>query len=290
MSDRDDGRGGPAARRGGAPADERIGGRDLAVWTTRSGRALAAWVLRRVRREDADRLLWATWLIGAAVLVAATAAAGEVYESVVATEGVALLDRPALRLAVALRTPVGADLVTAYTNLGGAAVMPVLTVLVVGALTWWRRSWSAIVVVGAAAAGSVAMTIAGKAAVGRARPPLAAAVPPFEESASFPSGHALNAVVVAGILAYLLVRWQRRGWARALTVSVAAAFAVTMGLSRVYLGHHWLSDVLVAWSLGTAWLTVVVLTHRLYLTVHRRARTRHVVSHPVGRLRTGRGS
>jgi membrane-associated phospholipid phosphatase len=43
-----------------------------------------------------------------------------------------------------------------------------------------------------------------------------------------------------------------------------------MGLSRVYLGHHWLTDVLCAWALALAWLTIVITTHRLLLTVRRR--------------------
>lgn len=70
-----------------------------------------------------------------------------------------------------------------------------------------------------------AMTIAGKQLIGRARPPLADAVPPYEYSPSFPSGHSLNALVIAGIVAYLLLLRQRRRGSRVLTVTVAALFA-----------------------------------------------------------------
>jgi membrane-associated phospholipid phosphatase len=106
--------------------------------------------------------------------------------------------------------------------------------------------------------------------VGRTRPALADAVPPYELTASFPSGHTLNSVALAGVLAYLLVRRQRRKRTRILTILGAGLFAFAIGLSRVYLGHHWLTDVLVAWALNLGWLAVVITAHRLLLTVRRR--------------------
>ena len=54
-----------------------------------------------------------------------------------------------------------------------------------------------------------------------------------------------------------------------LTLAVAALFALAMGLSRVFLGHHWMTDVLVAWTLGLAWLGLLITAHRLFLTVRR---------------------
>jgi undecaprenyl-diphosphatase len=145
------------------------------------------------------------------------------------------------------------------------------TAVTVGLAVAWRQ-WTPVLLVAVTAAGSVTLTVVGKAVVGRIRPPLADAVPPYESTASFPSGHSLNSVAIAGIVAYLLVRRQRRRWARVLTVAAGAAFAVSMGLSRVYLGHHWLTDVLVAWALGLAWLATVITAHRLLLTVRLRRR------------------
>lgn len=103
----------------------------------------------------------------------------------------------------------------------------------------------------------------------RHRPPLTEAVPPYLLSPSFPSGHTLNTTVVMGVTAYLLLRRQKRPGVRWATVAALAAWALAMGLSRVYLGHHWLTDVIAGWTLGLAWVTLLVSAHRLFLTVRR---------------------
>jgi undecaprenyl-diphosphatase len=61
-----------------------------------------------------------------------------------------------------------------------------------------------------AVAGSLTMTTVGKAVVGRVRPPLTESVPPYEYVFSFPSAHALNSIVIAGMVPYLLLRRLRR--------------------------------------------------------------------------------
>lgn len=203
--------------------------------------------------------------VGAAVLSLAVAGANEVYESVVDEDDLATLDQPALDAALGRRSPAVDDAVTSYTHLGGQVWAPVITLLVVVGLALLWRSWTPVLLMLAAAAGSLAMTSVGKLVVGRERPPTDLAVPPFETSPAFPSGHALNATVIAGVIAYLIVLRVRSTGPRVLVVLLAIVHALLMGLSRVFLGHHWLTDVMVAWCLGLGWLVLVVAVHQVLL-------------------------
>ena len=163
------------------------------------------------------------------------------------------------------RSPGLDGVVTFFTNIGGTTVLPILVTLVVAGLAWWWRSWTPVVLMAVAAAGSVAMTEAGKDLAGRARPPQGLAVPPYETSPSFPSGHTLNSTVIAFVLAYLVLLHVKSRTGRAVTVSLLALYALAMGMSRVYLGHHWFTDVVAGFIAGTAWAIVVILAHRLLL-------------------------
>jgi membrane-associated phospholipid phosphatase len=246
--------------------DRFVGSQDLTRWSTRAGRALAAAVRRVSSILGPHSALILTLLVGAALAVSLTAVFAQVYESVVEADGVAGLDHPVLDAAKSVRSPALDVTATAYTDVGGTVGMPILALTATIVLALRRRSWTPVILIVIAAAGSLLMTIAGKQLIGRTRPALTDAIPPYEHSASFPSGHALNSVVIAGVVAYLVILRLKSPRSRLLTVILAAAFALTMGLSRVYLGHHWLTDVLAAWALGAAWLALVITAHRLYLT------------------------
>ena len=254
--------------------DHHVGTRDLTRWRTPVGRFLVTCV-RGVARWIGPR--WALLLllaVGIGAAVSLTVASAEVYESVSDEDGIAALDQPALNAALELRSPWLNGAATAFTHLGGPVGMPVLAVSAVLALTVVRRSFTPLILMVVAAGGSLLMTVLGKDAIGRLRPDLQFAVPPFEMSPSFPSGHTLNAVVIAGVTAYLLVLRQHSKRARVLTIAAAVVFAFIMGLSRVYLGHHWVTDVAVAWTLGLAWLALVITAHRLLLTFRNYRRER----------------
>jgi membrane-associated phospholipid phosphatase len=250
--------------------DRRLGSVDLTHWYTPVGRILAA-LVRRIAATLGDRVaLVLTLVVGALAALLLSFVASRIYDSVTESDGVAGLDKPILQLAVAHRSPVLDSLVTGYTDIAGPIGMPILAVVAALVLSLWRKSWTPAILIVAAGAGSLLMTIAGKDIIGRHRPPLVDAVPPYEYSPSFPSGHTLNAIVVAGVIAYLLILRQRSAHARVITISVAALFALTIGLSRVFLGHHWFTDVLAGWALGGAWLAIIITSHRLYLTARHR--------------------
>jgi membrane-associated phospholipid phosphatase len=110
--------------------------------------------------------------------------------------------------------------------------------------------------------------------------PLIDAIPPYEYAFSFPSGHTLNSTVIAGMVAYLVARRLTSRVGRALCVIAAAIWAIAMGLSRVFLGHHWLTDVIFAWLIGLAWLALLITAHRIFLLVRRSRQAGAVTTGP----------
>jgi membrane-associated phospholipid phosphatase len=225
--------------------------------------------LRLAQLVSAHAVLAITAAVGAVLVTGFTIAGAEVYEAVTEDEGVAGLDRPVLDLAIRLRSARLDRALTGFTHLGGPTGMTILASMITLLMVWRWRSRTPLILMIMAVAGSLLITLVGKAVVGRNRPPLADAVPPYESSPSFPSGHALNSTVIAGMVAYLLLRRWSSMLARVLTVVVALAWAISIGLSRVFLGHHWLTDVMFGWLVGLAWLSVMITAHRLFLSVRR---------------------
>lgn len=214
--------------------------------------------------------LWITMAVGGFLVIVLALGGAEVYESVVDEEGLASLDIPALQYAQSFRSPELDAAMTAFTNIGGGIGMPILASLLTAWLMYLGRNWRPLILVAGAAAVSTTATTVGKGLVGRTRPDHVDAVPPFETSPSFPSGHTLNTTVVIGVLVYVMCLQFDILWARITAITAGSLFIIAMGLSRVYLGHHWLTDVVAAWLLGLAWLGIVILAHRLFHAIARR--------------------
>lgn len=216
-------------------------------------------------------------VVGIGILALLTWGAGEVTEQVLAQDDLATLDRPALFAAMSIRDGWLDALVTAFTTIGGPLLAPIVAAASVIVLASVWRSWLPITLMVAATAGSVAVTVVGKNYLDRVRPPHEYAVAPYEWSPSFPSGHSLNSVVIGGVLAYLLWRRIQSRSARIAIIAGAGVYAFLMGLSRIYLGRRWLTDVVMGWMLGLAWLAAIIAVHQVALAVkeHRRTAPEH---------------
>jgi membrane-associated phospholipid phosphatase len=168
-------------------------------------------------------------------------------------------DRRVWEAFIAWRTLGRSRLFWVATLLGNTPVLAALSFSAVVLLALWgRRAAAALVAVGLLIGWGVSE--AAKNIVARPRPPAGDALIAVPTSAAMPSGHALTTLVFFGLLLYLAFRWNRRG-ARGWVFTAAAAAIVVAGLigvSRAYLGVHWLSDVLSGWVLGGAWLAAFI--------------------------------
>lgn len=148
------------------------------------------------------------------------------------------------------------------TALGGAVWLIFLSAGTALALCLRGRIGDGLVLAGAVLGGQ-ALTHLAKFAFARPRPDL---VPhgSFVYNASFPSGHSTMAAVTYLTLAVLIARAEPRRRVRAVYVAMAVILTIAVGVSRVYLGVHWPSDVAAGWMMGAAWaLLCALLADRL---------------------------
>ena len=137
------------------------------------------------------------------------------------------------------------------TAFGGTGPLAFITAACILYLLLRRRRRSALFLFAAIAGGQLMSTLL-KAGFERPRPDL---VPHGMTvyTASFPSGHAMMTAIVYLTLAALLARSESRKRLKAFLLLLAVCVTLLVGVSRVYLGVHWPSDVLGGWMIGSAW-------------------------------------
>ena len=140
---------------------------------------------------------------------------------------------------------------TDLTALGGLSVLTLFAIVAIAFLLIQRKRLSALLLL-LGLAGGVTLSEGLKSVFGRPRPP--AAFQALETlNASFPSGHTLLATVFYLTLGVMLTRAFPRAHLKAFVLGAAMTVALLIGLTRVYLGVHWASDVFAGWCAGAAW-------------------------------------
>jgi undecaprenyl-diphosphatase len=165
------------------------------------------------------------------------------------------------RVLLALRTPgdlddpVGAAWVEEmgrdFTALGGVAVLTVLTLAVIGLLLLEHKRRAALLVA-VAVGGGIVLSLLLKGLFERPRPELVAYDSAVYTS-SFPSGHSMMAAVVYLTLAALVAQVQEHRRVKVYLLAVAILLTLAVGVSRIYVGVHWPTDVLAGWTAGAVW-------------------------------------
>ncbi len=252
-----------------------------AHWFTRNGDRLATWMTDRWRsvatsqrfatlrarypgfwsfiasRFAREEYLGLHLTVGFLLSVAALWLFGGVTEDVVHHDPLTAVD---LSFAAWMRVhsgPMGDRIAMVVTILGSPVALAIVAV-VVGAILARKRWW--IVLVGwiASSAGASLLNWALKRVVARPRP-VGSQGFLYDSSFSFPSGHAMGSLVQYGMLAYLLIAfWPSGRRHRAFIAAGTAVLVLMIGLSRLYLGVHFLSDVIGGYAAGTVWLAACV--------------------------------
>ncbi|MGH3099108.1 MAG: bifunctional DedA family/phosphatase PAP2 family protein [Streptosporangiales bacterium] len=214
------------------------------------------WVVRRLDPTVANGL---ALTLALAVACAGTLAFAGLTQDVLAHEEIVEVDPQVLAFTLAHRTGWLTAVMQAVTWFGSSAVLVPVLVAASLILVWWRRDLRVPVELWVTYGGAVVLYTAGKSLVDRARPPASDALV-HASNAAFPSGHATQAIAAWGILALVLIAGHARVW-RVVVPVCALCIVVLVGVSRIYLGVHWLTDVLGGYTLGGAWLALVLAYH-----------------------------
>ena len=225
-----------------------------------------SYVGRRLRPDAAFGLS----LTASLAAVAVTGwAFGVVVVDVISRKDLAGVDGEVYRFFLAHRAPYLTTASRVMGFLGGAVVLSLVT-MAGAAVVWWRtRKPRDLVLPAVAMLGSTILVEVIKVAIARPRPP-AAGMLGAASGFAFPSGQSTRVTACFLVLAFTVCGVFPSWRAKVVTVTAAVAVVLLVGVARLTLGVHWLTDVLGGWALGTLWSAAVVVLSQVAESLHRR--------------------
>lgn len=212
-------------------------------------------------------------LPAALLMVLAGGAFVALLDAVLEGNDISSWDQPLLNWMVSIRTPGLTNVMTVVTNMFGPVVLPIL--VIIACVIWGRiaHRWRDPILLASALVMSTVLSSVVKILVQRPRPEEdLQVIPGFETSFSFPSGHTTGASTLVLVGGYLLWRGRYGKGRFAVWAAISAGIIVLVAGSRLYLGYHFLSDVLAGTCLGLVSLAMVMIASRpLDLRAARRA-------------------
>lgn len=136
------------------------------------------------------------------------------------------------------------------TNLGGAIAMIIISACIIGYFLY-KKHWQSAAVILFGVGGAAGANLILKLLFQRDRPSLWTSMV-VEHSYSFPSGHAMASSAFAVTMIVLSWRTRYRWW----VVAAAGLFTLLVGVSRMYFGVHYPTDILAGWCVGSAWVII----------------------------------
>jgi membrane-associated phospholipid phosphatase len=182
-----------------------------------------------------------------------------IFGMVTSTEGLAEQDGPVLGWLRSHRHPSVTVLMEFVSSSTVTVLVPAAVLMATLTIALVRGTWRPVATVLLAFGGASATSLALKGLTQRARPSAAVMLGAPASGWSFPSGHTLLTSALMGALVMLLWRRTSRLIVRAVAATGAVAGALLMGVSRLYLGDHWLTDVLASYALAVSSLAVTAV-------------------------------
>jgi len=190
---------------------------------------------------------------------------GGIVEDLISADPIVFLDKNVAQMISVFRTPEILQLFTWITELGNIKFILPLLLLISAALFVVGRGLL-IVPLLTSLIGSFGFTQLGKIAFQRPRPAEAVLL---EQSYSFPSGHATLAVGFYGVLVYLLIRHSAKWKVQVRYFFAGALLILLIGLSRIIVGVHYLSDVWAGYLVGAMWLIISISMTEWLVSINR---------------------